>query len=413
MLIPSIDLANGRAVQLRQGKELALQRDDVFELFEQFSLLGEVALIDLDAAMGRGDNRKLIAELLRHGPARVGGGIRDEQTARFFLRSGASRIILGTAMREDWVAPLPRARLIFALDARGDHLQSHGWQTSSPTDPRALLEPLSSRCSEFLYTQVEKEGMLGGLDRPRIEAMVASSPLPLTVAGGITTLEDIAWLRSLGASAQIGMALYGGAFSLAEAFLAGLRWPENGLIPTIVQDARDASVRMLAYSSLDSLRQAFASRKGVYFSRSRGKLWSKGEESGHTQRLLRVQADCDGDALLFTVEQRGPTCHLKRPSCFPREGHHFGLPALSHVLEQRQQAAPAGSFTARLLADADLLHAKLREECEELIAAVGLEELRWEAADLIYFALVAARAGGVSLREIENELGSRHGNPRQ
>ncbi|MCB1050192.1 MAG: phosphoribosyl-AMP cyclohydrolase [Acidobacteria bacterium] len=411
MLIPSIDLFDGKAVQWRQGKEAVLERSDVFDLFDEFSLLGEVALIDLNAATNRGSNRELILELLKKRPCRVGGGIRDLETARTYLKAGASRLILGTAAREPWVEKLPANALIFAIDAKGDHLLSHGWQTESQEDPRDLLQPLAQRCSEFLYTQVEKEGMLQGLDRVRVETIVKASPIPVTVAGGITDLDDITFLRRLGANAQIGMALYTGRFSLTEAFLTGLKWPDSGLMPTMVQEVEGGTALMLAYSNRDSLKQAIETRKATYFSRSRNQLWVKGETSGHTQALVGIEADCDGDTLLFKVRQTGMACHLNRPSCFPQEGHRFRLENLDQVIAGRKVQANPQSFTAKLFADPAFLASKLTEECQELIEAQTFDEVRWEAADLIYFALVRARAAGVSLADIEAELRSRHVNP--
>lgn len=408
MLIPSIDLYNGQAVQWRQGKEKVLARDDVQQLLEQFSLYGEVALIDLNAALGEGDNKALIKSLLKRRPCRVGGGIRNLETAIEYLKSGASKIILGTAAREDWVGKLPKDALIFAIDAKGDELVTRGWTAGSGEQVLDLIPEMAKRCSEFLYTQVQKEGMLQGLDEPRVRAVIEASPIPVTIAGGITTLDDIRLLRSLGANGQIGMAIYTGRFTLEEAMIAGIDFAkQGGLIPTIVQDALSNEVLMLAYSNQESLRAALTERAGIYFSRSRNQLWRKGETSGHVQRLQKVDVDCDGDTLIFRVEQSDVACHLNRWSCFPSQRQRFTLSSLDKVLEQRQTHAPAGSYTKTLFDVEALRVAKLREETEELIEATEPEHVRWEAADLLYFALVNARAKGVSLAEIENELRAR------
>ncbi len=410
MLIPSIDLYNGKAVQWRQGKEAVLEREDVHELLERFSLFGEVAIIDLNAATGEGSNRALIEDLLRLRPCRVGGGIRDLDSALGYIKAGASKIILGTAAREDFVRQLPRDALVFAIDSRGDRLLREGWREETGERTEDLIERLAPHCSEFLYTQVEKEGMMAGLDRKRIRRILRMSPIPVTVAGGITTLADIRFLNRLGANQQIGMAIYTGALDLHECFLAGVDFAKSELIPTIVQDATRGEVLMLAYSSRESLRLALKERRGIYFSRSRFEIWRKGDTSGHTQELIRAEVDCDGDTLLFLVRQQGPACHLNRQRCFAATGRGFGLENLDATLARRQNDPPAQSYTAKLLGDQGLLHAKLREETEELIAAAGPSETRWEAADLLYFTLVAARAEGVSLSDIAAELRSRHGN---
>jgi len=410
MLIPSIDLFDGKAVQWRQGKEHVLSRDDVFELLESFSMYGEVAVIDLNAATGKGDNRALIEQMLQRFPCRVGGGIRDLETARSYIKAGASKIILGTSARADWVKKLPREALIFAIDSKGDYLLSHGWQQESQVRTLDVLAEMGANCAEFLYTQVEKEGMMQGLDEERVKAIVAASPVPVTVAGGITTLEDVRLLNSLGANGQVGMAIYTGKLKLADCFSHSVDWNKAEMMPTIVQEVGSGNVLMLAYSNRESLAAALEERRGIFWSRSRNELWRKGDTSGHIQKLVRVDVDCDGDTLLFQVEQTGPACHLDRHSCFATVTPRFDLSSLDGVLRTRRETMPAGSYTAELFSSSDLQAEKLREECEEVIEANTFEEVRWEAADLLYFTLVSARARGVGLQDIVNELRSRHGN---
>lgn len=407
MLLPSIDLMGGRAVQLRQGRERVLGRDDVFELLADFARYGEVAVVDLDAAMGQGSNRELIERMLATGaPVRVGGGIRDRETAVGYLKAGARRVVLGTACREAWVDTLPRERLVFALDARGDDWLSHGWTHTTGQSVADVLGPLGARCGQILYTQVETEGMMEGLDRARVEAVVAASPVPVAVAGGVTTADDVAWLHRLGADVQIGMAVYTGALSLADALVACVDFEKGGgLVPTVVQDADRGTVLMLAYSTEATLRQALADARGVYHSRSRGGTWVKGETSGHTQSLVAADVDCDGDTLLFRVRQAGPACHTGRASCFGTQGGGFALADLDRTLAAR--AAAREGYTGRLLADAALRAAKIREEAEEVIEATATADIRWEAADVLYHTLVHARAAGVTLADIEAELGAR------
>ncbi|MEL0036939.1 MAG: HisA/HisF-related TIM barrel protein, partial [Gammaproteobacteria bacterium] len=189
MIIPSIDLMDGKAVQLKQGQDKVLEREDVFGLLEEFSLYGEVAIIDLDAALGKGSNKELIKELLKHRPCRVGGGIRDLDTAREYIKAGASKIIIGTQCREEWVTKIDPRFLIFAIDAKGDYWATRGWQETESITVLDLIPEIQGNCSEFLYTQVEKEGMLGGIDTDRIEGILKASSVPVTIAGGITDLD--------------------------------------------------------------------------------------------------------------------------------------------------------------------------------------------------------------------------------
>jgi phosphoribosyl-ATP pyrophosphohydrolase/phosphoribosyl-AMP cyclohydrolase/histidinol dehydrogenase len=154
------------------------------------------------------------------------------------------------------------------------------------------------------------------------------------------------------------------------------------------------------YSSEESVGEALRTQTGVYQSRKRG-LWYKGATSGDTQELVRIALDCDNDALKFVVRQKGRFCHLEQSGCF---GDLKGIAKLEKTLLSRKQSAPAGSYTARLFSDEKLLRAKIMEEAEELCDAKSPEEVAFEAADLIYFALTRAVGAGVTLADIEKNL---------
>ena len=411
MLIPSIDLLDGKAVQLQQGQadKKIVEIDDVFALLEEFSLYGEVAIIDLNAAMGTGNNQALIEQMLRNKPCRVGGGIRDLKTAKAYLAAGATKIILGTSASSDFVKKLPKNSLIFAIDAKGDYLTTHGWQQTADTKIVDIIPELAKNCGEFLYTQVKNEGMMGGIDKARIEQVIKASPIPVTVAGGISSYKDLQWINNKGANSQIGMAIYSGAMQLDKAFMSLVDFGKMDLIPTIAQDAKTGKVLMMAYSSKESLQLALSQRTGTYFSRSRQELWTKGLTSGNTQKLVHVDVDCDGDTLLFQVEQDGNACHFERYSCFASQTKNYSLNYLDEIFETRlAEVNDKPSFTQQLFASQDLQIEKLEEECQELIEATDHNHVRWEAADLLFFTLVMAKAKGVSITEIINDLRSRN-----
>jgi phosphoribosyl-ATP pyrophosphohydrolase len=171
----------------------------------------------------------------------------------------------------------------------------------------------------------------------------------------------------------------------------------------VVVDERGTALG-LCHSDLDSLRAALDRGEGVYHSRTRG-LWVKGATSGAVQELLRVAADCDRDCLRFTVRQQPPGfCHLATRTCW---GSDRGLGALARLLAERKTAAPAGSYTARLLADPALLGAKLREEAAELAGAEARDHVIHEAADVLYFTLTTLARHGVDLAEVEAALDRR------
>ena len=405
MIVPSIDLMGGEAVQLVGGRERALTAGDPGPLADRFGVAGEVAVIDLDAALGQGSNREVIEALCGRAACRVGGGIRDYEAACRWLDAGASKIILGTAARPELLSRLPRERVIAALDAVDGEVVVEGWRTRTGHGIAERMAELRAHVGGFLVTFVEREGRLGGTDLARVEGLVAAAgPARVTIAGGVTTTAEIGELDRLGADAQVGMALYTGRMDLGDAVAAPLRSDRgDGLWATVVTDERGTALG-LAWSDAESLREAVSRRAGVYHSRRRG-LWVKGETSGATQTLLRVDLDCDRDAIRFTVRQDGEGfCHLDTRSCW---GPERGLGALSRTVAARLSAAPDGSYTRRLFDDPALLGAKLREEADELARAGTAEEVTWEAADVLYFVLATMARAGVTLDQVEVELDRR------
>ena len=408
MIVPSIDIMDGRAVQLRHGKELVLDGGDPLQRLEEFSIAGEVAVVDLDAALRRGSNTALIRDLVRRAPCRVGGGIRDVDSARAWLDAGATQVMIGTAATPDFCAALPRERVIAAVDAERGLIVVDGWRASTGVPVLERVRQLAPVVGGFLFTQVDKEGEMRGFDRPAVETVVrAAGECRVTAAGGITTETEVAELDQAGVDAQVGMALYTGRLSLGEAIAAPLSKPLQGDVwPTIVCDESGRTLG-LVWSTRESLTRAVAERRGIYWSRSRQSIWEKGATSGNTQELVRVDLDCDRDALRFTVRQRGAGfCHLHRRSCWPAA---FELSDLERTLTDRIARPVPGSGTTRLLEEPGLLAAKLREEAEELAGAESSEDVVRETADVLYMALVALARGGGTLAEVRAELARRHG----
>lgn len=402
MIIPSIDLQGRQVVQLVGGRDHALDAGAPGPWLERFGIAGEVAVVDLDAALGRGTQRDLIAPLCDAGRCRVGGGIRDYDTARWWLDAGAERIVIGTAAQPDLLRRLPRERVIAALDARDGEVVVEGWQTGTGRGILERMAELRELVGGFLVTFVEREGRLGGTDLAMSRTLVeAAGEARVTIAGGVTTAAEIAELDRLGADAQVGMALYTGRLSLAEAIAAPLVTDRtDGLFATVVVDERGTALG-LAWSSHESLTRAIETRQGVYHSRTRG-LWVKGETSGATQELLRVDLDCDRDALRFTVRQAGAGfCHRETATCW---GEAPPLAALEATIADRRMTAPADSYTRRLFDDPTLLAAKLREEAAELSEATSADHVAHEAADLIYFAMVQLARHDVRLADVERIL---------
>lgn len=191
--------------------------------------------------------------------------------------------------------------------------------------------------------------------------------------------------------------------SIPEAFLAPITSDRpDGLFPTIVSSSTHSSRPLgLVYSSRESVTEAILTQKGVYQSRKHG-LWRKGETSGAVQDVTSIRLDCDSDALLFDVTQHGSGfCHLPQPTCF---GELIGLSRLEETLKSRMEDAPEGSYTKRLFDDEKLLRSKIMEEAEELGEAKTKEEVAFEMADLVYFALARCVSKGVGMRDVELAL---------
>jgi len=406
VLIPSIDLVKGRAVQLRQGEELELvAEEDPRDLARRFGRVGEVAVIDLDAARGTGDNLALIEELCALAPCRVGGGIRDVERGQRLLRAGARRIIIGTRAEPEFLEQFPAGRVIAAVDSREDRVVDSGWRRRLDEGPIERARRLEPWVSGFLYTVVEREGTESGLDVARVTSLREAVDKPVTAAGGVRSVDEVVVLDRLGVDVQAGMALYKGTIRPGDALAAVVDFgKDDERAPTVVQDARDGRVLMLAHSTRETLTEAVETGDVILWSRRRGR-WRKGEQSGNTQRLVRVEVDCDRDALLFLVEPAGPACHRGTESCFGERP--FTLQTLAGVIAERAAAAEDESYTKRLLGDPIARRAKVLEEANELVEAGTYAQVRWEAADLLYHILVELAARQVPLSAVVAELEAR------
>ncbi len=194
-----------------------------------------------------------------------------------------------------------------------------------------------------------------------------------------------------------------------------IAFDERGLVPCIVQDHRSGEVLTLAYMNAESLRLTRETGEMHFFSRSRQELWHKGATSGNTQALRAIRIDCDGDALLALVEPAGPACHTGERTCFYRgkfdpAAPYEVLPTLERTIASRAQERPDGSYTASLLADRELIGAKVEEEAEEVARAAreeSDERVAEEAADVLYHLAVLLRGRGLSLQDAERVLDGR------
>ena len=220
MIIPCIDLQNGRAVQLVHGRKRRLAVEDVFGLLERFRDYPLLHVIDLDAAMGKGSNARLVRQLCRRAPmrVRVGGGIRTVARAQRLLAAGAEKIIVGSAafrggqVNRAFLARLAkrvgRRRVIVAVDTDGGQILVRGWQEKLLLRPAEVFSELARYASEFLCTYVDAEGTMRGTSLAWFRTLRRATPLPITAAGGIRTHREVRALERLNMNAAVGMALY-------------------------------------------------------------------------------------------------------------------------------------------------------------------------------------------------------------
>jgi phosphoribosylformimino-5-aminoimidazole carboxamide ribotide isomerase len=220
MLIPSIDLMGGKIVQLVQGRKKTLEFDDFDAWVGRFSKYPLIQLIDLDAAIGTGDNVALVKEFARQLPCQVGGGIRSAEAAQAALAAGAQRIIIGSALfagekldrgfAERIADAVGSSRLVFALDAIGGRVVIHGWRKQTAVSPLQMIQSLEPWCGAFLYTHVETEGLLQGFPQDVIRPLREATARQLIAAGGIRAQQEIDDLHAIGVDAVVGMAIYQG-----------------------------------------------------------------------------------------------------------------------------------------------------------------------------------------------------------
>jgi phosphoribosylformimino-5-aminoimidazole carboxamide ribotide isomerase len=220
MIIPSIDLMDGKVVQLVQGRDKALEGDAPLEMLRKFAAFPEIQVIDLDAAMGRGENTMIVEQLATRAKCRVGGGVRTAERAKQLIDCGAHRVIVGTAAftpaLEEISNAIGRERLIVALDSKDGKVVVKGWLEATEFTAEQVIRRMEPCCAGFLCTYVDKEGTMQGTDLDWFRRLRQSTSHELTAAGGITTIDEIGALMAMQVNVVIGMAIYTGRLDLGE-----------------------------------------------------------------------------------------------------------------------------------------------------------------------------------------------------
>jgi phosphoribosylformimino-5-aminoimidazole carboxamide ribotide isomerase len=218
VIIPCIDLMDGKVVQLVQGRDKALEGDAPLEMLAKFRAFPEIQVIDLDAAMGRGENHALVELLASRAKCRIGGGVRTAERARKLIGQGAHRVIAGTAAFtpeiDEIAAVVGPEKIVIALDSRHGKIVVKGWQEATEFTAEEVIGRLEPFCGGFLCTYVDKEGMMQGTDLEWFRRLRAATSHEITAAGGITTIDDIRALKAMNIHAAVGMAIYTGRLDL-------------------------------------------------------------------------------------------------------------------------------------------------------------------------------------------------------
>ncbi|EYE99025.1 histidine biosynthesis protein HIS4 [Aspergillus ruber CBS 135680] len=311
------------------------------------------------------------------------------------LNTGAAKVFISldqlTALSQEQSVPSDRLVVYTSSDSQIDAFQK--WVAENPerTDAGLVTESATKALADKLGMNLEAQNLYQSY---RDNASITEEGLRRTINEGAVSVvpAQILTFERNPSDGQISAASLVAARAVVD--------QGNGLYATLVTDERGVSLGFV-WSSDESIAEAFRTGTGVYQSRKRG-LWYKGQSSGDVQELIRVGFDCDSDCLVFIVNQIGRGfCHLGRASCF---GPYNGLSRLQKTLQARKADAPAGSYTARLFNDPKLAQAKIMEEADELCRANTKEEIAFEAADLLYFALTRCVANGVNLEDVERNL---------
>ncbi len=488
-IIPCLDVRAGRVVKGVRFKNLTDLGDPAESAMRYADQgADEIVFLDITAAPEKRDTdlewvRRTARQVFI--PLTVGGGVRVLDDARQLLLAGADKVATNTAAvnRPELLSEIAEhfgsQCMVLSVDAArrpdasGWEVVTHGGRTATGLDAIEWIERgVSLGAGEILLTSIDSDGMQHGYDLELLEAVTSTVRVPVIASGGVGTVEHLAEGLRAGASAVLAASIFhhgtytvgevkeqlagefpmrlaagdGAASALAPTKKqhrkgapherqvtmtkmsldpAALRYDANGLVPVVCQDRSTGAVLMVAWANQEAVAQTLDSGLACFYSRSRERLWQKGETSGNVLRVVDLRFDCDADTLLLTAEPAGPACHLGTRTCFgDEESTRLELGWLAAVVKARREAAPESSYSSRLLAaGVDRIAQKVGEEATEVIiaglrfdasrntapdAASGREEFVGEAADLCYHLMVLLEALDVSPDEVAGELARRH-----
>jgi len=292
-------------------------------------------MVDLNGAKdGSPKNAEIFVNVTKRAgiPVQVGGGIRSMESIDYYIENGVGRVILGSVALRDKQLVVDAVKkhgdkIAVGIDAKNRKVKTDGWLVESELDFVELaVEMEKNGVAHIIYTNIDVEGLLGGLNLEHYKELKAAVNINITASGGVSELQDIKNLCELDLYGAIcGKSIYAGKLDLKQAieysYAADIKkfFMKDKLIAAIIQDYKTGEILMLGYMNEESLRRTLNSGRTWFYSRSRGELWNKGETSGHFQDIKDIYFDCDADALLIKAEQIGDACHTRNRSCFYRK----------------------------------------------------------------------------------------------
>ena len=339
IVLPAIDILDGKCVQLVQGEYGSAEKvaADAVETALKFAADGAeyIHMVDLNGARDGGPkNAGIFIDIARRAgvPLELGGGIRSLETVDYYIKNGISRVILGSVALTDKELVVKAVKkhgdkIAVGIDAKGRKVKTQGWLVASELDFVELaLEMEKIGVDNIIYTNIDVEGLLGGVNLEHYKELKAAlKNVKITASGGVSDMQDIINLCGLDLYGAIcGKSIYTGRLDLRQAveysYASDLRkfFVKSDLIAAVIQDYKTGEVLMLGYMNEESLRLTIETGRTWFYSRSKNKLWNKGETTGHFQDIKNIYFDCDADALVIKAEQTGDACHTLNRSCFYR-----------------------------------------------------------------------------------------------
>ncbi len=446
-IIPCLDFKNGRVVK---GEKFTNLKDagDPVKLARQYAETGADELVFLDISAtneSRGTVLGYVEEISKVSsiPLTVGGGIRDLRDIEAVLAKGATKVAINSAavknpeLIDQAAKEFGSDKIVVAIDvvkANNSWLVvTHGGNLVTKLDAIEWAKEVEKRgAGSLLVTSKDADGAKAGYDLELIRHLKVKVKIPLIASGGAGCLEHLKEGAKAGADGLLAASIFHfGEVSIQECkeylALSGFavspvklepKFDEKGLVVAIAVDAQDGTVLMQAYMNKEAWDLTIKTGRATYFSRSRQKIWVKGEESGHRQMVKEIRLDCDRDSVLLIVEQTGAACHTNNRSCFytPVFGNnspHMGtlLTNLQKTIHERRENPVSGSYTNYLFEKGlDKILKKVGEESSEVIIAAKnkvKEEIVYETADLLYHLSVLLEERGLGWNDIALELSKR------